>query len=425
MAKTSFIGELAKTVSSLVSAAYDWLLLRTPLYKFIKRDQTFAFLVHPRTDEFRRTDVYGMNDIYRPFPALRHIFKILPEKAATRFMHWFARTIVPITLSRIRVRVGNATFRGYLLSTVRTPSLLIGRPDATKKHVVDIFKLGSRKGVSRVGLGALLPSMTGYGKRYTSILGDRPAVSTGHAYTAYTIAEFLTHLVSVRNSGSAVVRAAVVGAAGSTGKALLRVLKQTWKGPVALELLLVDVPQKEVMLKKLQKEAQECGRFALVRTAIELTALQEASYAIVVTNASGSIIKPEHVRPGTVIIDDSQPRNTGIELVEHGCFVVDVLARVPGLEVNFDFGFQTQDHTVTFTCLAETVLATVASDKDDLAVGEVTDEVVDRTLKIVSIGKELGLVGEMPFFSFGKEMTEAERKMVLRPSPVPIAPAAE
>jgi predicted amino acid dehydrogenase len=203
------------------------------------------------------------------------------------------------------------------------------------------------------------------------------------------------------------------------------VLKRTWEGPVHLELILADISRKEGQLKTLAQEASASGRFASVRTATDLAALQEASYVVVVTNASGAIIKPEHLTPGTVVIDDSQPRNTSPELVAHGCHVIDVLARVPGLDCNFDFGFRTTDRSVTFTCLAETVLATVAGDLADLAVGEVTDAVVERTLQIAQRGRDLGLIGELPFFSFGRELSVSERNEILRPVHISLASAAE
>ncbi len=423
----TLFGELARTVNSLVAAGRDWLVLRSTSSAIMRRDQTFAFLVHPRTEKFTGTDVYGNNDIYRPFPALRHLFHMLPYRVAEKLLLWFAKTITPIMLSRIQVQSGDSTFKGYLLSTVRTPRLLLtGERNETRAHLAELFALATKMGVRRVGLGALLPSMTGYGKRFA--MGDpneRPAVSTGHAYTAYTIAEYLKLLVEKRHPDAQLVRTAIVGAGGSTGKALMRVLKRTWVGPAHLELMLVDIPGKEMSLRALANEAIASGRFASVRIATDLSALHESAYVAVVTNASGTIIKPEHLSEGTVVIDDSQPRNTSTELAKHGVHVIDVLARVPGLNCNFDFGFQTEDPTVTFTCLAETILATIAGEPTDLAVGEVTDDVVERTLNIVAHGRKLGLIGELPFFSFGRELSATECEAILVPIQIPYAPAAE
>jgi len=410
--------ELGHTIGSLVSTWYDWLVLRTPLSRFIARERTFAFLVHPRTDEFLHDDVYGHNDIYRPFPCFRWLFKILPEQTARKLILWFAKAVVPITLSRIRVEVGDTTCYGYLLSTVRTPSLLLGADRGeTKSHLADLFALATNKGVRRVGLGALLPSMTGYGKRFTSSNNkNRPGVSTGHAYTAYSIAKYLKFLVSKRNLDVPSVRVAIVGAAGSTGKALVRVLKKAWTEQTRLDLTLVDVAQKEHVLRALAKELEGMNTFASVRVGVDLAVLSDVAYVVVVTNASGAIIRPEHLRPGTVVIDDSQPRNTSRELVDHGCYVLDVLARVSGLDCNFDFGFQTNDKSVTFTCLAETILATIVGEPGDLAVGEVTDDVVERMFEIVRVGERLGLVSDsLPLFSFGRELSPGEQYAVLQP----------
>ncbi|MDE2213240.1 MAG: hypothetical protein KGJ34_01780 [Patescibacteria group bacterium] len=383
-----------------------------------RRQPKFAFLVHPRTDEFVRRDTYGHNDIYRPFPAFRWLFRILPERIARRFVLWFAKTVVPITLSRIHVHAGGERHYGYLLSTVRTPGVLLGMAsEETRAHLSDLFWLAAKKGVRRVGLGALLPSMTGYGRRFVGApLFDRPAVSTGHAYTGYVIVEFLKFLVARRNPDAPVVKVAVAGAAGSTGKAVLRVLKRTWTGPVRLSLQLVDLPKRVSVLQSLAREARGCGACTEVSVSTDLSSLRLCEYVIVVTNASSVIIRPEHLCPGSVVIDDSQPRNTSEDLVAHGCYVIDVLARVPGLDCCFDFGFQTNDPTVTFTCLAETVLATICGETGDLAVGEVTDDVVGRMIQIVKESARLGLVGPLPLFSFGRELTEKERNLVLKPT---------
>jgi hypothetical protein len=111
----------------------------------------------------------------------------VPETAARKIILWFARNVVPATLSRIAVQVGETRCNGYLLTSARTPSLLLSESAGeTRRHLADLFLLATRKGVRRVGLGALLPSLTGYGRRFAAKSPvDRPAVSTGHAYTAH------------------------------------------------------------------------------------------------------------------------------------------------------------------------------------------------------------------------------------------------
>lgn len=422
-----FSRELRRTARSLLRAGLDWLALRCSFTGYRqKREPTFAFLVHPRTDDFVGSDAYGQNDIFRPFPLFRRLFAMFSEERASAIMYWFASGINPITLSNITVTRPEKTYRGYLLSTVRPPRKLFLGAEATRSHLRDLFDLAARKGVARVGLGALLPSMTGNGKRLiTDASVRRPGLSTGHAYTGFVISEYMQFLISRRNPGSPIITAAIVGAAGSTGKSLMRVLKRTWNGPAHLQLVLVDLPAKARVLETLALEARESEQFDSVSVSTELTSLRGCDYVVVVTNASGAIVRPEHVRPGTMIIDDSQPRNTSIELVSHGCYVVDVLASIPGLNCSFDFGFKTADTSVTFTCLAETVISTICGAEGDLAVGEVTDGVVNRMIGIVAEGTRRGLIGPLPFFSFGREMSFEERDLLLQPAYTSAATAAE
>lgn len=416
-----FIADFLRTTASLWSAICDWTLLRIPFTKFFYEDEDgpqFAFLVHPRTDILQGEDVYGENDIYRPYPFFRRFFSIFGTSLAERFIRIYSKRVVPITLSNIRVNRDAVDLKGVLLSTVRTPEQLIRGGKSTRAHLLDLYTLAARKGVKRVGLGALLPSMTRYGDDLVAGNTDqsRPGVSTGHAYTGYVIVEFLRKVIHHRETAGNIPRIAIVGAAGGTGRAVLQVLTleaESWQNA---NFHLLDLSRQLPRLALLQAGLEEKG--FRVTTGTEMAALQYYDYVVVVTAAKGTVVKPEHVRPGTVIIDDSQPRNTSPELVDAGVYVIDVLARINGLDCGFDFGFRAQDGkdtTVTFTCLAETILATAAHDFSDLAVGEVTEEVVRRTLKIVEYGKRINLIGELPLYSFGREMSLAQKDKLLSP----------
>ncbi len=390
-----------------------------------KKPRTFAFLVHPRTGDFFSSDVYGTNDIFRPFPALNWLKYLIGCERARRAILIFSKWITPIKLSTIKVSLSGCTVKGYLLSTVRTPEQLFSGSKETRRHLSNLFSLAGSKRVERVGLGALLPAVTRYGALLsTTVIDDRPAISTGHAYTGYVIVDYLKILVNRRNAGQPVVRVAIMGAAGSTGKAVLRTLMVRWPSRVRLDLLLVDLPHKEGQLMKLVKEARECGKFVAVHKAIGPEQLLTCPYIVCVTNSLNATILPEHLRPGTVIIDDSQPRNTTPALRSNGVHVLDVLARINGLDVGFDFGFQTRDKGITFTCLAETVIATAVGETGDLAVGEVTIETVQRTIEIVRKAEAMDLIGQLPFISFGKEMSPSEIDRVFEPEPEKHAPAA-
>lgn len=425
--------DVSKTLASLVGAFIDWLVLRTAIGQFIHskfgQKYQFAFLVHPRTDELEDSDVYGDNDIYRPYPFFRHLFPILGKEKAEKIIRDYAKKVVPITLSTIKVDYKGVKLRGMLLSTVRTPEQLLRGGKNTRIHLADLYRLASRKGARRVGLGALLPSMTRYGEDLVQVSANT-GISTGHAYTGYVIVEFLRYIMSCRELGDRVPVVAVVGAAGSTGRATLKMLEKTEPLVHNYNLHLVDVPAKKQTLSALADEIKVEGCCVQVYT--DLESLAVCDYVIVVTAAKGAIIRPGHIRPGTVIIDDSQPRNTSPELVQSGAFVVDVLARINGLDCGFDFGFKAnnlKDTSVTFTCAAEAILASLAECWEDLAIGEVTDDVVSKTLSIIAKGKQQGVIGTLPLYSFGREIPSADQQLLLssssRPDPNKILLAGE
>jgi len=413
--------ELLKTIGSLFQAGYDWSLLNIPFLSRLYAGADFAFLVHPRTDNFTSADVYGQNDIYRPYPAFRWLFNFLPKTTAERIVLWYARVVHPITLSRITVktrgplRKGRRHLHGYLLSIVRTPRQMAEDPSGTRARIKEMFTLAGRKMVTRVGLGALLPSMTGYGEKLKNGNAQRPRLSTGHGYTAYVIVDYLRMLVSARNPDANVVSVAILGAGGSTGIGVLRMLKRRWDGKQKLNLLLLDLPQKQERLGKLAGEVHLLAPFAAVKTSSDHALLRDYDYVVVVTNSRQLILKAGSVRPGTVIIDDSQPRNTSPELVSEGCIVLDVLARVNGLNCGFDFGFKAEP-SVTFTCLAETILAAAAGHPGDLAVGEVTDVTVEKTVMLAKWGEAMELIGALPLVSFGQPLQEIEIRTLLTPA---------
>ena len=133
-------------------------------------------------------------------------------------------------------------------------------------------------------------------------LEDRPAVSTGHAYTAYIIVQYLHLLTSKRHRDNLVFRVAIMGAAGSTGKAALRMLMHSWSEPNSVELVLVDVEKKEIQLQLLVNEARACGKFWSVSASVDPYSLRDCEYVVVVTSAAGLTILPEHLQSGTVAL---------------------------------------------------------------------------------------------------------------------------
>ena len=393
------IKDFIKTTGSLFSALWDLFVLKFP---HVKKDNSFAFLVHPR----------DITDIYRPFP----FFKYLPDALVFHLVKF----LPPITLSSITGLVSVKTgepIKGYLLSIVLTPQHMENKLQFVLKRTRQMALLAKKKGVRIIGLGALLPSITRHGHTFRYEVGgakEPPYITTGHAYTAYTIIEYLKELISKRNSDWDNVTVAIVGAAGSTGSLCAKIIASS---DLKISLILLDLEIKKKSLQKnhdilTQTQNNDHIKFSI---STDLMDLRNVDYVITVTNASSAIIEPKHIRSGTVIIDDSQPRNTTPELIRHGVWIIDVLAKVPGLNCNFDFGFLNKDSSLVFTCLAETAILASVEREGDFSIGYVNIELIDELEHLV----KRTFIEKASFHSFTKALTVEEVEKLLTPLPMP------
>jgi predicted amino acid dehydrogenase len=99
-----------------------------------------------------------------------------------------------------------------------------------------------------------------------------------------------------------------------------------------------------------------------------------------------------------VFVDDAQPANISREIAvkRKDIRVLKVLAHVPGLNPNFDFGLGTPGD-VTFTCLAETSLLASLGRDHDYTVGYVDHR---DTETIGLLAKEMNVHLPEVFYSF-------------------------
>lgn len=381
-----------KTLESVITGVLDFLTLIGPS---ARDGNGFAFLVHPR----------DISDVYRHLP----FFRYLPEWVVL----WIVKHLPPLTISKVSGVTSVITgepIKGFILTIGLTPMQMKKNPRHTIKKIRQMALLAKKRGARIIGLGALLPSLTHYGLSFRQDLGkekEPPFITTGHALTAYTIVQYLQKLVRERNGRCGKIAVAIVGAAGSTGSFCSKLIAKRYAGlefSSGLELLLVDLPEKQ---KALEGLIEVLGRIApqlAVSKSEVLGDIRNAEYVITVTNAPRSIIKSHHVRSGMVIIDDSQPRNTSPELLEEGVWVIDVLARVPGLDCPFDFGFSRAEPGVTFTCLAETAMLAACEYCDDFSIGFIDISLMDQLENMIA----RTCVEMAPLHSFGKPLGKEE-----------------
>ncbi len=365
---------MLKTFKNMIKALSDFIRSKV---KPNNREATYVFLVHTRS----------FSDIYRRYP----LSKYLPPKLLELLM--FVWPIVILSrITGVKSLKNGENINGLLMAISFTPSMIRKRPKLLRKKVEKAIRKAEKRGVKLIGIGGLLPSYTRYGlylKRFTNGIG----VTTGHAYAAWTIAYYVEQAIPYKGVRTKKPVVAVVGTAGSTGSLTVETLVDR---NIKAKLLLIDVPQKFEKLEKIAKR-YKARKGAFINTGTQFSLLRKADIVVVVTNAIGSILKPEHIKSGAIIIDDSQPRNTSVKLLEKAT-VIDVLSDVPGLSLNFDVGLLKEKSEITFTCLAETAILAANGWHGDFSIGKPD---ISKVKEIASMAEAVG-VKPAPYVSFSK-----------------------
>jgi predicted amino acid dehydrogenase len=310
----------------------------------------FLFVIHPIT----------VNDKRRPFPLMRG----LPDNIAAILQP--TCTI----LGPIEFPIGDRLLRGELVSIPHGPEEMLERLPEARDAVIKILDYAKHRNTGIVGLGALIPSLTRHGR---ILRQARPevSISTGHGFTALTIARMVED-VENEIGGDGVV--AVIGAAGSTGRA-------------ALQCMFRRSPKRKILAVDVSLQLEKIPRIPGWNPKIhKLTCLKEeiksASIVVCVTNATGSILEADDLGPNTVVLDDARPENVDQSILKTrpDIRIVKCLARIPGLYCPFEMGIFTpenRDEEVTFTCLAETIMLAAECQTDSYVVGDPTNDQID------------------------------------------------
>lgn len=348
---------------------------------------TFAFLVHPRADL--------RQDMARVAKPLGLVPKAVYDRALRRL------PLPPLRFASIELS-GRAVGR-LILVPFGARHLLTDRRTGARK-VAQAIDRAKASGADLVGLGGLTSPVTNGGRqmaRRTDI-----GITNGNAFTAATVYRQVRDLLATAPTG----RVAVVGATGSVGSAVTRLLARDGLGT---DLLLVARDQ-----QRLATLAAAVG----ARTATDLTAVSACDTVVLLTSAAEALVGPEHLGRGAVVLDATQPRNTSPDLLRRrpDVRVLDGgVVEVPGMRVRGgSIGLAPGQ---AFACLAETMLLSLSGHRGHFSLGRPTLEQVDR---MVEIAHELGDLGFRPAApsSFGRPVAPPARAAA--PAPAALAGVA-
>lgn len=354
---------------------------------------TFAFLVHPRA---RLAE-----DMARVWSPLGRV----PERAYDRVLR--RMPLPPLRVAEVHLGPGVGPVGQVLMVPSGSAHLLADRHEG-RRRVFQAVDRAVRLGADIVGLGVLTGSMTAGGAalRTRTDVG----VTNGAAFTAAVldaqVRELLDDAVPVPSDR----HVAVVGATGSVGATLTRLLARSAR----LDRLTV-VSRSPERLDTVRRSLP--SRLPLT-VADDVSAVGSADLVVVLTGSPGALLRPEHLKPDAVVLDATQPRNTtpALTRARPDVLVVDGgIVDVPTLRVRGgDLGLPDGR---AYACLAEAALLHLAGHRGHFATGVPTLEQVDQTRELASRHAHLGF-WPSPATSFGSPL-RLPRTTLLRPLPHP------
>lgn len=343
---------------------------------------TFAFVIHP---------IDSKRDVSRKFPVLG---RVLSEKQIDFFSTFFP----PVYISEIEGIRSEATgkeIKGWFIACPYTPRRMLALPEKTVyRKIIQTGHLAEKLGADILGLGA-----------FTSVVGDAGVtiaqrldvpVTTGDSYTVAIAVEAIREAAKQMGISLPNATAAVVGATGSIGR-------------VCAELLADDVERlyligrDAVSLGSLKADLSPFAQAELI-VSTSMDVLTEVELILTVTSdVSDDVIKPEHLRSGSVVCDVARPRDVSamVAAARDDILVIDGgMVDIPGfVDFHFDFGFPSGK---AYACMAETMALALEGRFEDYTLGKHITRA--RVEEIDEIAKKHGfrLSG---FRSFEKEVT--------------------
>ena len=319
----------------------------------------FAFLVHPRHSV--RSDMGEL---------LGAPFSLVPNWA------WAAAfdrlPFPPMVTGRIHFPHGPKDGAGLLITVPFTPVQMLTLPRSrVQARIEAAVNLARDMGARLVGLGGLIASASVGGK--TLAKRNDIGITNGNAFTAAITLAGIERLLDRLPTDPLI---AIVGATGSVGSCLTRLIGRRHDGRLLL------VARNRGRLDALAAETRH-DRLAIEVTT-QMTDVARADLVVLLTSASETILRSEHLKIGAVVLDDTVPRNTDPSLLEKRPDVVIVdggLVDLNGITIDGAIGLPPR---LAYACLAETMLLALDGHEGHFSIGAAR---VDQAERMVGLAE--------------------------------------
>lgn len=317
-----------------------------------KKDYDFAFLAHSR----------DVRDVHSVYP----ITRFLPDKLIELWCRFWPPVFV-CAIKGLKSKKTNKEIKGCVLAIPMTAKQMLKYRRAAGKKAAMAVKKAEKLGAGYIGLGAFTSTVTAGG---ADIRAKKAFITNGNALTS---AAAFSHLRDIINKFSNIEKIGIIGATGSIGQAISR-------------LLVKNFPDKEYYLfarsEKTMKELSAGLREISPKTKIHerLGDISDAvlcDLAVAATAAADVLIEPRHLKENAVVYDVTQPRNISDKALEErkDARIFDGgLVRISRITKKLPLG---TEPTVFFACLAETMLLALDRHQGNFSIGKVKLEQVE------------------------------------------------
>lgn len=318
------------------------------------KNKYFGFLIHPRE----------LEDFYVKFPYFRFLPKTITEFAS--------RHLKPVIISKIKglKNKNGQSVEGYVIAiTLSAKQMLEDRRLALSK-IKEAVILAKKLGVGVLGLGALTASLSRGG---LDVAGLGVGINTGRAFTVRNIGNYLKWLEEKLNINKNESIVAVVGAAGSIGSSVAKLMKESGYK----KFRLVDLEDKIQDVDQILIEDDAGGDD--IKISHQLDIIRDADIIIAATSAPEVVIQPEDVKSGAIIINDAQPSDISPRILSERPDVLVLeggAVRIENLDMHFNYRLKTKSDT--FSCMAESMILAANGRFDDFGLGKLDMKLVSE-----------------------------------------------
>ena len=285
-----------KNATSLESAEFKYVMLKKfdILHRFLKKMQFtgghYAHLAH-----------YGyLEDLLREQEFLKD-FDI-----ETRGI--WSENAYPVVLEMQidGFNVENKSICGWYILVPNYTEELLKNKKLRHEKLFQASKLAKKLGAKFAGMAGLVASFSKGGKTLAENMKDF-GFTTGHSFTIANIYEIVKNISKELNLNLSESIVVVVGAAGSIGSGVAKLISEN----NIKEIVLIDMPNivTSAKLERLKEYLNKLNPGNVVTVSKTLEDAKKGDLLVVATNATSSFLTSEYLKLGAVIIDDSFPKN--------------------------------------------------------------------------------------------------------------------